>query len=730
MLTSNINCCRVCECEDLINIISLGEQRLTSRFPYYNDLGTPSTKMDLVLCEKCELVQLKQQIQQSELYEQTYGYKSGISNTMRTHLKEYSDEILSYVSLDVNDVILDIGSNDATMLKYYDEKYDRIGIDPTGSQFKQHYTNVVNLTLIPDYFSYDSYTRIRQNKKCKVVSSISMFYDLPNPVRFAKDIHRILDDDGIWTCEQSYLLTMLETNSLDTICHEHLEYYGLKQIQYIADLSNFKIIDVKFNSCNGGSFRIYFCKKDCTKYNVNIDNINKILKAEERAELGKLTTYQKFMRNVNNELDKLTNFIKTVNKDNKTIQIYGASTKGNCILQYCNIGEDDIKYAVERNPDKKGRATITNIPIIMEEDMRSNPPNYLLVLPWHFKTEIIERESDFLKNGGQLIFYFPTFEIISYYEKILITGCDGFLGTYMKKQLNSNSQLYGISRSIKHNENNITKFEVDMNNYDKLKQCIETINPSKIIHFAGMSSSVECFEEPLQSVKNNSLIVVNLCDIIHKSQSRIRLLNCSSSEVYKGHKKYIVLEDDKNYNHIHPYSICKIFSSSFIEFYRQTYSLPFSNITLFTTQSVNKSNNFLLNKINNHIKSNSENVLDIYNLESYRNMIHPIDVCSGIIKILEQPIGDDYLICNNTNIKIKDAVIQLFKLHNIDITEQNNEYIDLTTGKIYLRIKKSVNGLDNEIIDINGYPDKLTKLGWSINYSIKDIIQEFTPLEH
>lgn len=725
MISTNIRNCRICDGNKLFDVISLGTQKITSRFPVYNDLTTPETEIDLVLCEKCGLVQLKQNIQQSELYEQNYGYKSGISNTMRNHLKDYSDEILSYISLNETDTILDIGSNDATMLKYYSDEYDRIGMDPTGRQFEKHYKGIKNLTLIPDYFSYDSFIKSQNNKKCKIVSSISMFYDLPNPVKFSEDIYKILHDDGIWTCEQSYLLTMIKTNSLDTICHEHLEYYGLKQIQYIAELANFKIIDVKLNPCNGGSFRIYFCKSNCTKYEINHTNINKLLENEEKAELDKVTTYQKFMDNVNNELNKLTGFIKHVNKNNKTIQIYGASTKGNCILQYCDINERDIKYAVERNPDKKGRATITNIPIIMEEDMRSNPPNYLLVLPWHFKKEIIEREETFLKNGGQLVFYFPTFEIISYQEKVLITGCDGFLGNYMKEQLINNSQLYGITRNIKTIEQNITKFEIDMNDYDKLKQTIEAINPSKIIHFAGVSSSIESFENPIKCVKDNALITVHLCDIIHRLGLSIKLINCSSSEVYKGHEKYMVTEDDKNYNHVHPYSICKVFSSSFIDFYRKTYNLPFSNITLFTTQSVNKNDNFLLNKINKHIKSNSKEALDIYPLNSYRNMIHPKDVCNGIMKILNQSVGDDYLICNENNILIKDAVIKLFKLHDIDIIESDNKYVDPITNTIYLQIKKPSNGLDTTAIDINGYPDKLKKLGWNINYDIDSILQEF-----
>ena len=249
--------CRICKNVSLIDIIDLGEQIITSRFPLYGDFSTPSTPMALSLCSNCSLVQLKYSTSATELYEHEYGYRSGISNTMRDHLKQYQEEIVSKICLKEGDAIIDIGSNDSTMLQYYDNKLKRIGVDPTGKQFHEYYGDV---ELIPTYFTYKNFTNIYGELRPKIISSISMFYDLPDPVQFAKDIYDILDDDGIWTCEQSYIVTMLQLNSIDTICHEHLEYYSLTAIKYIADLVNFKIIDIKFNECNGGSFRLYFAK--------------------------------------------------------------------------------------------------------------------------------------------------------------------------------------------------------------------------------------------------------------------------------------------------------------------------------------------------------------------------------------------------------------------------------------------------------------------------------------
>jgi len=405
----NLSKCRICKKNDFEIVISLGEQIITSRFPTYGDNSTPKTPIDLCLCKNCGLLQLFQTTNSSELYEYEYGYRSGISNTMKSHLKTYQEEILSKVILENGDTIVDIGSNDSTMLQYYSNIYNRIGVDPTGKQFSQYYGDV---KLIPTYFTKDNFKNIYPDTNVKMFSSISMFYDLPDPVQFAKDIYDILHEDGIWTCEQSYVLSMLKTNSIDTICHEHLEYYSLKQVKLIADLANFKIIDVKFNDCNGGSFRVYFAKKESKVYEEATELIAKILKEENDFGLPSTHVFKKFMKDCDEQVEKLVSFIDEVNSRGENIYIYGASTKGNCLLQYAKIGEDKIKYAVERNPNKVGKMTCTGIPIIIEETMRENPPKYLLVLPWHFRNEIVEREKVYLENGGKIIFPLPIFEVV------------------------------------------------------------------------------------------------------------------------------------------------------------------------------------------------------------------------------------------------------------------------------------------------------------------------------
>ena len=386
--------CRICKNSYLRRVIDLGEQVITSRFPEIGDYSTPKTHITLGLCLDCGLLQLENLVDSSEMYEHLYGYRSGLNEMMRTHLQEYNTELQSKLTLQEGDAVLDIGSNDATFLSIFPSYVRRVGCDPTGKQFAEFYTDK---ELVPTYFSQDVVPQV----KYKTVSSISMFYDLPDPVQFAQDIYNVLADDGIWTLEQSYVLTMLEQNSIDTICHEHVEYYGLRQIKNIMDRVGFKIIDVSKNSCNGGSIRVYVAKKT-SSYPEAVDIIQQYL--ENEGHLMSPQVYIDFFNRCKAEADKLKDFVSRV----KTY-VYGASTKGNCLLQFANITPDLVKYAVERNPLKYGKMTSTGIPIISEEEMRKDPPHALLVLPWHFRESILLREKMF---QGMFVFPFPNFEFV------------------------------------------------------------------------------------------------------------------------------------------------------------------------------------------------------------------------------------------------------------------------------------------------------------------------------
>lgn len=735
-ITYKLNSCRICKLTNMVDVIDLGNQIITSRWPVYGDFSTPSTPVCLCLCKDCGLVQLKETTNSSELYEYEYGYRSGISNTMRQHLLDYQREIISKVSLLPGDTVLDIGSNDSTMLQYYDPTCKRVGCDPTGSQFKQYYGSV---DLIPTYFTYDNFTGVYgPDRKCKIVSSISMFYDLPDPVQFAKDIHAVLADDGIWTCEQSYLLTMLRRNSIDTICHEHLEYYALSQVKRIADMSGFKIIDVSFNECNGGSFRVYFAKDTSTKYTECTDKINAILCDELNYGIMDEQTYVAFMNRVDSEVQKLKDFISWVRADGKQVYIYGASTKGNCLLQYANLTEADIPYAVERNPSKFGKMTSTGIPIIGEEEMRANPPAYLLVLPWHFKEEILVRESNYLNNGGQFIFPFPEFIVTGNKPKVMITGCDGMIAKYVQREYAQDSCVYGICRTIASATNSsLTKITCDMvKEKELLSHIIRTVKPDVIIHLAGISSAKYSLEHPIETLETNGFLIARLCETVLEL-SRMghicKLFNASSCEIYKGHETYNVKEDDTHKYHIHPYSIAKSMGHDMVKFYREYHKLPVVNGVLFTIESCNKRPEFLLNKVANYLKTKEfTQPLQVGHLDSTRNILHASDAASAIKLIMAQTTtaisnSGDYNICGTESYLVMDLVDKLCTLSEIAYEFKDDTYWLITPDnrQPIIKINRATSiGFDQKPTHINGTPDKLIQLGWKPLVSITNILAE------
>jgi hypothetical protein len=409
--------CRICKNENLVSLLHLGVQALTGVFPKSRDEKVTSGPLELVKCHPskegdkvCHLVQLSHSYDSNEMYGMNYGYRSGLNQQMVKHLQGIVQKIISFAGLKKDDLVIDIGSNDSTLLQTYPEDLglSLTGIDPTGKKFKQYYPS--RIKLIPDFFSSRVVRENFGDKKAKVITSIAMFYDLEEPGEFVKQIYDSLDDEGVWVFEQSYLPSMLETNSYDTICHEHLEYYGLSQVEWMLERAGFKITDVELNDANGGSFRVTAAKKESThKVNPSVDELRQ---KELSMQLDSLKPYSDFVSEVYRHREELVKLVADIKKEGKTILGYGASTKGNVILQYCGFTEKDIPFIAEVNEDKFGSFTpFTKIPIISEKEARAMKPDYFLVLPWHFRKSIVLREAEFLNSGGKLIFPLPTIEI-------------------------------------------------------------------------------------------------------------------------------------------------------------------------------------------------------------------------------------------------------------------------------------------------------------------------------
>ena len=405
-----IKSCRICKNTNLKKIIDLGKQYIQGSFVKKKNKNKIFKKipLQLVLCSKCSLVQTRYTVNPNELYK-NYWYSSGINFTMRNHLKELSNEKILNHKKKIK--ILDIGCNDGTLLNHFSSTYSKVGIDPSDlvKKIKDKKIKVIN-----DFFPSKKLINITEQKKFDVITSIAMFYDIEDPSSFVKQIRRILDDQGIWVFELSYLSDMLKLNSFDTICHEHLEYYSLYTLKYLIESCGMKLVKIKFNNVNGGSIRCYVTHKSNEKFdqNNNFKLINKYLKKEKLSEISSTKPYKKFNLRILKLKKKIKKLLYKFKKLNKSVHIYGASTKGNTIIQWLGINSKDIPYAADRNHKKWGTKTIgSKIEIISERTSKSMKPQYYLVLPWHFKKEFLKREKKFLNDGGKMIFPLPTIKI-------------------------------------------------------------------------------------------------------------------------------------------------------------------------------------------------------------------------------------------------------------------------------------------------------------------------------
>jgi len=406
--------CRICGSPELVQVIDLGEQYIATHFvtddaPAFLQRRYP---LELVRCAGqagCGLVQLRHSVDPSVLYFD-YGYRSGINQSMRDNLADITAKIEGLGILKPGDTVLDIGCNDGTLLcSYQTTGIHRIGIDPS--------TNVLaharekGLDVVNDYFSAATYNQARPDTKVRAITSIAMFYDLEHPADFVRDISSIMSDDGVWVLELSYLPFMLQKNSFDTICHEHLEYYSLATLEWLLDKERLAVETIEFNEINGGSVRLFIRRRSVI--DTPSESVETARRCEQELGLGNEETFKSFRERVDEIRTELRGVLEAARKRGESIYLYGASTKGNTILQFCGINSDMVPRAADRNPDKWGRHTLgTNIEIISEAQARAERPDYFLVMPWHFLSEFIERERDFLEGGGKFILPLPEVRIV------------------------------------------------------------------------------------------------------------------------------------------------------------------------------------------------------------------------------------------------------------------------------------------------------------------------------
>ena len=378
MIVNRIEKCRVCGNQNLISVCDLGVMALTGVFPGKDEQFVPEGPLELVKChggqnQACGPVQLRHSFDPRILFGESYGYRSGLNESMRAHLQNITQDIRRFLTLKRGDVVLDIGSNDGTLLNFFSgENLVLLGVDPTARQFQRYYSGDVQ--VIPDLFSGMLVKKKLGTKKAKVITAIAVLYDLAKPLEFLAEVQEILSNDGICVLEQSYLPLVLDNNAYDTVCHEHVSYYRLKQIKWLANRVGLKIIACELNRTNGGSFRVVLAQRN-TSFTEDADALEQLIGQEEQMSLDSLSPYLNFRKNIFEHRDNLSRTIGALR--------------------------------VENRPG-------TRIPIISEEEARIRRPDVFFVLPWHLKEGFLEKEKKYLQGGGMFLLPFPQIDIIKY----------------------------------------------------------------------------------------------------------------------------------------------------------------------------------------------------------------------------------------------------------------------------------------------------------------------------
>lgn len=410
--------CRVCGNTDLVPCITIGEQYLSSVFP--TDLNYKDTAkkypLDISLCNKngddkrCGTVQLSYRLDLTPMYD-AYPYTSSTNSSMGKILEDVAKSARDLNHLSADDAILDIGGNDGTLLNFFkNDPYTLINIDPAKNV--QSLIESPRYTHVRNFFSEEAFNNV-STKKAKLIFSIAMFYHLDDPMKLVRNVAACLQDGGVWIIQMAYLPAMIHTNMYDNIVHEHACYYGANHMKWIMEQVGLEVFDVMENDVYGGSFRIFVKKQGNAKFPAT-DRYKKILETEIAEGLYEKETYTKFTDRINKTREDLIALCKKIKTDEKSIWIYGASTKGNTILQYCDIGKETITAAADANPFKVGKLVIgSDIPIVDEIEMRKAKPDYLLALPYSFIDGFMKREAELLAGGTKFIVPLPEVKVLN-----------------------------------------------------------------------------------------------------------------------------------------------------------------------------------------------------------------------------------------------------------------------------------------------------------------------------
>ncbi|MBP6857554.1 class I SAM-dependent methyltransferase [Candidatus Pacearchaeota archaeon] len=408
--------CRSCGSKNLLEVLSLGDIYVTNFVNSEEEQG-PKVPLELILCDPqkgCGLVQLRHTTNPELMWGEQYWYKSGINSMIRNDLRDIVEKSKLIVPLNYGDTVTDIGCNDGTMLEYYNVPgLNLVGFEPSKNVAKEAALKGIN--VINDFFNKEAYKSFIGDKKSKIITAISMFYDLDNPNSFVEDVSNCLDENGLFVIQQNYVATMLKNNAVDNICHEHLEYYSYNSLEKLLNRHGFETFDVELNEINGGSIRNYikFKGSKISQKDEAKKRVESLLRFEDENKLNDIETYHNFASRIESTKKELNNFLNEEKSKGKKICALGASTRGNTTLQYFQLNPSIIDCIFDRNPDKEGKKAVGSlIPVTSPDNIHKYNPDYQLVLIWHIFKGIGEDEKKFSEKGGKFILPLPELKII------------------------------------------------------------------------------------------------------------------------------------------------------------------------------------------------------------------------------------------------------------------------------------------------------------------------------
>ena len=652
------NTCRVCGSDKLTHLFSLGNLHI-STFVNSPHESLGSAPLELVWCENCSLVQLKHTAPQELMYSKHYWYHSALNKVIVDNLKEITETAIKMVNLKEGDVILDIGANDGTLLSFYPSRYVRVGCEPATNLIEnmRKYCDI----SINDFWTFENYKKAVGDKKAKIITAIGMFYDMENPNQFIRDSAEALDEDGIFIAQLMTSKKMLEQNDIGNICHEHIEYYSYNSLKYLFEKNGLEIFKVEENSINGGSYRLF-----ARKYRTGSIHYPEDITKE---------SYLEFSRKIEENKQACLDLLKKLNLDGKKVYGYGASTKGNTILQYYGISTGLIKGIAEISEEKFGKYTVgTGIPIIEEGEAKKDA-DYFLILPYAFKDSFIEKEQDWMKNGGKFIFTLPKVEVYpgensEKKKKALVLGITGQDGSYLAEiLLEKGYEVHGMIRksatgntvNINHILDKIIVHRGDLNDAQSIYRIINEVRPKEIYNEADQDHVGWSNSMPSYSYDVTGNVVGKILEMIKEIDKNIKYFQPISSNIFGDAENPQTEKTELKPQS--PYGCAKAFAYILAKYYREVHGMFVSTGIFYNHESPRRTEDYVTRKITKaavRISKGLQKELMLGNLDAKIDFGYAKEYMEAAWSIMQLDESDDFIINTGEVHSVKEFLDETF----------------------------------------------------------------------